>query len=156
MVKVRDNYYKIFHRYEDDVIFRCNALTIREVVEEAVKRGISLRGANLEGANLEGANLAGANLYGANLYNANLTNADLTGACLCLVNGNQKEVCSIYLCPWRVVWTKDVLCIGCVQHTIKYWKGLHKNQIDNMHNNALNWYYQNKMQILEIVNGSVF
>ena len=51
--------------------------TIKETVEEAVKRGISLRNAYLLGANLEGVNLRGADLSCANLFVSNLRGADL-------------------------------------------------------------------------------
>ena len=74
--------------------------TIKETLEEAVKRGANLvdanlvgtnlaganlvgaylEGANLEGAYLAGANLVGANLEGANLVDANLVDANLAGA----------------------------------------------------------------------------
>ena len=51
--------------------------TIRDTLEEAVKRGISLHNAYLLGANLEGANLRGADLSCANLFVSNLRGADL-------------------------------------------------------------------------------
>jgi len=64
--------------------------TIKDTLEEAVRRGANLRGANLQEANLRGANLQeanlqeanlrGANLWGANLWGANLWGANLRGA----------------------------------------------------------------------------
>jgi len=65
-----------------DVIFELNKEdnTIKDTVEEAVKRGISLRGASLSYANLRGADLRGADLREAYLYCADLTGSDLTGA----------------------------------------------------------------------------
>ena len=46
--------------------------TVKDTLQEAVKRGADLYGADLRGANLRGANLRGANLRGANLYGADL------------------------------------------------------------------------------------
>ena len=54
--------------------------TVKDTLQEAVKRGADLYGANLYGANLGGADLGGADLYGADLYGANLRGADLRGA----------------------------------------------------------------------------
>ena len=49
--------------------------TIKDTVEEAVRRKVSLNRANLNRASLDGANLDGASLYGANLYGASLDGA---------------------------------------------------------------------------------
>ena len=54
--------------------------TLKDTVEEAVKRGANLRCANLRCANLGGAYLRGAYLRGADLGDANLRGADLGGA----------------------------------------------------------------------------
>src|SRR5574344_958362 len=59
--------------------------TLKELVEEAVTKKISLGGANLryadlQGAYLEGANLRNADLEGADLIGAHLEGADLRGA----------------------------------------------------------------------------
>lgn len=81
---------QIKNRYTDEVIYECEAETIKEAVEKAVKEkanlwkanlsGADLRGANLLGADLRGANLWGANLWGADLWKANLSGANLWGA----------------------------------------------------------------------------
>jgi len=76
---------QIKSRYDESVLFECEAASIREAVETACKslanlKGANLKGANLYGAYLKGANLEGANLYGANLYGANLNGANLKGA----------------------------------------------------------------------------
>ena len=54
--------------------------TIKDTVEEAVRRGANLRDATLGGANLGGANLGGADLRGAYLGGADLRGAYLGGA----------------------------------------------------------------------------
>ena len=60
--------------------------TIKETLEEAVKRGANLVDANLVGTNLAGANLVGAYLEGAYLEGANLVGANLEGAYLAGAN----------------------------------------------------------------------
>ena len=62
-----------------------NINNIKQLVEEAIKKGISLYYADLgytdlDGAKLKGANLIGANLKGAYLEYANLKYANLKGA----------------------------------------------------------------------------
>src|SRR5574344_384542 len=54
--------------------------TLKELVEEAVTKKISLRGANLRYADLRGAYLGGADLQGAHLEGADLEGAHLEGA----------------------------------------------------------------------------
>lgn len=54
--------------------------TIKDTVEEAVRKGINLRCADLRGADLRGANLEGAYLGGADLKGANLKDTALEGA----------------------------------------------------------------------------
>jgi hypothetical protein len=71
---------KIVNRYNNVVIFECEANTMKEVVDVAVKQGISLTSADLTSANLSGADLSGADLRGANLSNANLRGASLSDA----------------------------------------------------------------------------
>jgi len=61
-------------------LFEHDALSLKEILELAVRRGANLSGANLSGAYLVSANLSGANLSGANLSGAYLSGADLSGA----------------------------------------------------------------------------
>ena len=61
-----------------EVLYECEAKSLKECVVSAVASG-----ADLSVANLSGASLSRANLYGANLYGANLSGADLSGATLC-------------------------------------------------------------------------
>jgi uncharacterized protein YjbI with pentapeptide repeats len=56
--------------------------TVKDTVEEAVKRGASLVGASLRGASLVGASLVGASLDNASLVGASLRGASLVGASL--------------------------------------------------------------------------
>lgn len=55
-------------------------LSLKELVEKAVRDGIGLNYANLKGANLEDADLEDADLRGADLRGANLSGANLGGA----------------------------------------------------------------------------
>ena len=68
---------QIKHRYSLEVLFECDAPTLRGALEEASKRGADLEGAYLEGADLRGAYLRCANLEGAYLRGAYLRCADL-------------------------------------------------------------------------------
>ena len=60
--------------------------TLKETIEEAVKRYADLRGADLRGADLRGADLRGAYLGDADLGDANLGSADLRDAYLRYAN----------------------------------------------------------------------
>jgi hypothetical protein len=66
--------WEIKNRFNDSVIFACEADSLKLAVCLAVSKKISLDGANLYGANLYGANLTRASLVGASLDGAkNLT-----------------------------------------------------------------------------------
>jgi uncharacterized protein YjbI with pentapeptide repeats len=71
---------KILNRYTNSVIFECEANTMKETVEMAVKQGVSLSDADLNDANLRYASLNDANLSGAYIRDANLRYANLSGA----------------------------------------------------------------------------
>ena len=73
-------------------------------------------------ANLYGADLRDANLSGANLRDADLSGADLSGADLSGAIGNSKEVKSLLLMTYSIVYTKSDLFIGCKFGPIKDWR----------------------------------
>ncbi len=82
---------------------------------------LNLEGANLKGANLIGANLIGADLIGADLRGADLKGANLSGANLNNCIGNGKEIKSIQTSKYWIVYTKDVMQIGCENYAIEKW-----------------------------------
>jgi uncharacterized protein YjbI with pentapeptide repeats len=85
------------------ILYECEAESIKEAVEKAVKEGVSLYKAILIGENLKGINLSGAcliessliwsNLEEANLENSNLEGADFQGANLKGANLNRVNIC---------------------------------------------------------------
>ena len=128
-------------------------------------RGANLRGANLRGANLRdaylcGANLCDANLCGANLRDANLRDANLCGANLCDANlcganlrdanlrdanlwsakGNQREVITIQTDVWQIIYTEEVMQIGCRRHSIEEWFSFDDEKISSMESRALEFW----------------
>jgi len=73
---------QIKKRLTNKVIFELDKEnnTIRDTVEEAVRRGISLSRADFSCATLKGADLHGAKLYNASFANANLEGANIEDA----------------------------------------------------------------------------
>ncbi|QCQ58985.1 pentapeptide [Rheinheimera phage vB_RspM_Barba8A] len=99
-----------------------------------------LRGANLRGANLRGANLSGANLRGADLSGADLSGADLSGANLRSTIGNQGQIITIQTDVWQIVYTSDVMQIGCQRHSINDWLVFSDDHISKMDSKALEFW----------------
>jgi len=62
------------------VIHQGNFKSVKECLEDGVKKNINFYKADLYEADLNGADLIGADLIGANLYEADLNGADLEGA----------------------------------------------------------------------------
>jgi hypothetical protein len=94
---------QIKSRFDGQVLYDCEAETMLECLQEAVKSRAYLAGANLAGANLAGANLAGANLAGADLAGANLAGADLAGANLAGANLAGANLAGAYLAGHKVI-----------------------------------------------------
>lgn len=127
---------------------------IKNNLSRANLRGVNLSGANLRDANLRGANLRCADLYdvnlsGANLYVANLRGADLYDANLSGAVGNGKEIKSMQLGYYQIVYTKDILAIGCEQHSIEDWKTLHNIELSEEDFELLQ---ENKDFIFDVIN----
>jgi len=66
----------------------------------------------------------GADLRGANLNGCNLDGVDLTGTKLQYCRGNRKQVKSSHCDMFDVVYTKDMLFLGCAGYTIDEWRTL--------------------------------
>ena len=87
---------QIKNRYTEEVIFECEAKTIKEAVEEAVNSKANLSEANLSKANLSEADLSEANLWKANLWKADLWKADLWKANLSEANLSEADLNCVF------------------------------------------------------------
>lgn len=114
-------------------------------------RGANLWHANLQGANLRGANLWYANLQGANLQGANLQDANLQDANLRCAVGNGREVKSAQFDSWPVVWTEDVLAIGCKQFTLDEWRNMTADDIEKLDTAAFDFYTKYHQLIVQLI-----
>tara|TARA_R110000782_G_scaffold21400_1_gene57553 strand:- start:112 stop:669 length:558 start_codon:yes stop_codon:yes gene_type:complete len=110
--------------------------------------GANLSGANLSGANLREVDLVGASLIGADLVGASLIDADLRRANLCDANlidanlidaklnncaGNRKHIKSLFISStYPIIYTSNILQIGCQRHEIAEWWDFSESQILEM------------------------
>ena len=113
-------------------------------------------GADLYKADLYGAILTGVNLRKANLLLANSTRADFERADLTETNlkavylldctGNDKEIKNIDIFEeYKVVYTKDILQIGCQGHPIEEWEVFSDEVIFKMDGQkGLDFWHKNK------------
>ena len=111
----------------------------------------NLRWANLQEANLQGANLQEANLRWANLQEANLQEANLRGANLQYAN-LPAEVIRIDGLRWDVTIFQDWITIGCQHHHIDNWDKFTDDEIAEMHDDALEFWKENKQKLVTIAN----
>ena len=98
-------------------------------LREADLRGADLWVANLREADLQEADLQEANLREADLREADLRGARLVGADIRWCIGNGKEVRSLQVGQYAITYTKDVMAIGCMQHTLEEWRTITKDKI---------------------------
>lgn len=139
-----------------------NAESIKEVVEDAVKKGISLayvdlRNADLKNANLENADFRNADLRNADLRNANLENAYLRNANLNDINlYNAKffsgvetsEITQISGLEYHIFITDNHIKIGRKCYTKTEWANFTDDEISEMDEDALGFWLENKKRIL--------
>lgn len=129
---------------------------INAIADGADLSGVDLRGAILSGVDLRGAYLRGADLRDAILRRANLTGADLTGADLSGVGlwdtlGNGSHIRTLQTDRWMVVYTSEVIQIGCECHAIADWWNFDDEQIAEMHHGALEWWERWKPILQQII-----
>ena len=109
--------------------------------ERADLRGADLRGASLRGASLIDANLIDADLRGASLRGSNLIGASLRGADLRrMASGNNMEIRTMQTGEWIIVYTDDMMSIGCRQYSLSEWWSFNDEQIADMDKGALDFW----------------
>jgi len=149
-----------------EIIFEAECDSWKELVEGALKEGVSLINADLTEADLRGTNLRGADLKNADLKNADLKNADLINAYLRGANlrgadlknadlsyliADMNIFHSMQLDTYYIAFDKEILAIGCQQHTIAQWKNFTDDEISEMDDNALIWWKKWKTFIFEAI-----
>ena len=158
---------QIKSRYDNSVLFECEAKSIKECLVEAVSKNFNLRGANLRGANLSdaylrsaylssanlrGANLSSADLSGANLSSAYLSSANLRGANLSGANLSgeilTKPPISILNLTWDILITDGYMKIGCQRHTHAEWEAFDDEAISDMESRASEFWKANRDWLL--------
>ena len=92
--------------------------------------------ADLIGADLRGANLRDASLRGADLSGSNLIGADLRR----MASGNNREIRTMQTGEWIIVYTDDMMAIGCQQHSLSEWWSFNDEQIAHMDKGALDFW----------------
>jgi len=93
--------------------------------------------ADLSYADLGYANLSYASLNSANLIYANLNSANLSYASLQFSLGTVHDnIKFIQIDTYHIVYTSDVLCIGCEKHPINEWREFDDERIIQMDGKA--------------------
>ena len=111
----------------------------------------NLNSANLVNASLRNANLINTDLCSANLHNADLLNANLLNTNLCYAIGEMKYIKSLQFEKYNIVFTHNMLYIGCKSHSIENWKNFTDEQISKMDIGALRWWNKWKPILMNII-----
>ena len=98
------------------------------------------RGANFRGASFRGASFSYADFRGANFIDADFRGANFKRASYQYCIGNMKELKSMQLDTYLIVFNKHFLAIGCQQHSIEKWKKFTDEEIENLDYYALEWW----------------
>ena len=127
-------------------------------------RGASLRGADLRDADMRDADLREADMRDADLREADLRGANLRGADLSNINlngtiGNMLQIKSAQFDTWPITWTRDqsgvtTLQIGCQKHDAEEWRSATPDWIDEMDEDATDWWNRYRDIVLALVDAS--
>jgi len=158
---------QIKNRWNLEVIFECEADSMRLAVELAVSKKINLGGSNLRYSNLGGSDLRGSNLSGSDLRYSDLSGSDLRGSDLSGSNlsgsdlrysdlsGSKYGDYAITITPlqilglyWDVLILDTAIKIGCQMHSIDEWDKFDDSTIKGMANNALPFWAEHKGLII--------
>jgi hypothetical protein len=154
--------------FNGKVIHFGNFDSMKELVLDAIEKGVDLSGANLGGVDLSGvdfrdsvlwgvdfcgSDLSGVNLRGANIRNTDLRNADLSGVDLRNCAGNRNQIKSIFISEiYSITYTSEYLQIGCESHLIKDWWKFDDERIKAMDGDkALNFWAESKSFIKKAI-----
>ena len=80
------------------------------------------------------------------MFKADLSAADLFGTI-----GNMKEIRSMQLETYTITFTKDVLQIGCKNYSHSEWQEFTDDQIDEMADNAIEFWHKWKDFIFKAI-----
>ena len=133
---------EIRHRYTNEVIYSCEAKTIREAVQKAVKENVSLSNSDLSNSNFRNSDLRNSILRNSDFTNSDftnsilrnsdlrnsdfrnsiLTNSDLSNSDLSNSENLDKTTKLPIYCKWsHGITNGNLIHIGCEKRTIEEW-----------------------------------
>jgi Pentapeptide repeats (8 copies) len=125
---------EIKHRFTNNVLYTCEAESMREAVLSAVKDKADLRWADLRWADLRWANLRWANLRSADL------NGEVLAITPIFING----------LIWDIRITESFMKIGCERHEHKEWDKFTDDEIERMESRASEFWKKNKSWLMAV------
>jgi uncharacterized protein YjbI with pentapeptide repeats len=128
---------QIKSKFDNSILFECEANSIKECLVVAVSKNADLRSANLRDADLRSANLRDADLRGADLHGADLHGEILT-----------KTPISILNLTWDILITEGYMRIGCQRHTHAEWEAFTDEAIADMESRASEFWKANREWLL--------
>jgi len=142
---------KVLHRYTGEVLLEIDTMVGADLenvyLEEANLKNVNLINARLSGARLSGADLSGADLSGADLSDADLSDVGLWGTV-----GNREEIVTLQTPECIVNMTKDIIQIGCENHTHRAWHEFNDEDIRELGGaQALSFWKEYKTIIFKLV-----
>lgn len=108
--------------------------------------------ASFEGAVCHGTTWENADLQGSNLQMAQFDSwVDLSTVGIVGVRGNNKEICSAYVYPFDVAWTKTTLAIGCEQLPISKWVKMTKKEAKSYGPQGMEFFTTHRETLLHLM-----
>ncbi|EAL5962736.1 pentapeptide repeat-containing protein [Campylobacter jejuni] len=169
----------VLKRLNETIIIEDDRKSEKELVEYCILEGISLNNANLKNINLSGLNFDNVFIKGASFKNANLNDISSKNASFidcnfseasfhfcnflrtefenCIFNnvnlrdciGDMKNIFSVVLDTHVMSFTKIMMNLGCDTKTIKEWRNLSVDDLEDEEQKWLWEYY--KELIFEII-----
>ena len=95
---------------------------------------------DFRGSNFSGSNFRGSDFRGSDFSGSDFRGLDFRKSRHQYKIGNMREWHSMQLDRYMIVFDKNILAIGCQQHSIKKWKEFSDKEISNMDKAALDWW----------------
>ncbi|RTI85310.1 pentapeptide repeat-containing protein [Campylobacter jejuni] len=145
----------ILKRLDETIIIENDRKSEKELVEYCILEGISLNNANLENINLSGLDFNNAFINGASFHFCNFLRTEFENCIFENVDlrdciGDMKNIFSVVVDTYVMTFTKTMMNLGCDTKTIKEWRNVSVDDLEDEEQKWLWSYY--KDTIFEIIN----
>lgn len=96
-------------------------------------------------------NFFGANIKTSNFMSARFSDCDINLENMESLFGNGKQIKSMFISDYPIVWTSEYLQIGCQKKTIEEWRALDKEKANELIDFGWSWWEEHRDFIVNAI-----